>query len=449
MVYRKFYIQVVIRILLMFLSGFIFLQLLYKPNFLYVQLFFIFLTVIQIYLLINYLNNINRKLAVFFESARTEDYNIKYKNTNPQGDFDELNFQLDQLSKHFKEVVKNREEQDQYFKAVIEHVGIGIFAFDSRKLIRFVNSEALRIFGLSRLKNLFALDFSHKNLSKFFLELVPGQQQLLELKNGNEMLQLAAKVTRYKIAGEELNLVSLQNIKPELDLKETETWQKMIRILTHEIMNSISPITSLADSLSALVKKDQEPDEKMKSKLDKGLTTIKNRGEGMMEFVRKYRNLTILPLPQIAEISLSDLMNELVILFEETFEKDKIKFEWEIEPNDLKINADREQIDQVLINLIKNSIWAVKQVEHKQISVNASYTANKRVQIEIKDTGKGLTDELMDKIFIPFFTTRSDGSGIGLSLSRQIMLMHGGSITAHSYNGNGAMFVLIFGNLQN
>lgn len=433
----------------MFLSGFMFLQLLNKPNLLYVQLFFVFLTVIQIYLLIDYLNKINRKLAMFFESVRTEDINVIYRNTGPKGDFDELNFQLDLLSRHFKDVVKKREEQDLYFKAVIEHVGVGVFAFDSRRLIRFINSEALKIFGLSRLKNLFALDFTHKNLSEFFLKLVPGQQQLLELKNGNEMLQLAAKVTMYKIAGEELILVSLQNIKPELDLKETETWQKMIRILTHEIMNSVSPITSLADSLSALVKKNQEPDEKMRAKLDKGLTTIKNRGEGMMEFVRKYRNLTILPLPQITEISLTDLMNELVILFEEAFEKDKINFEWEVEPDDLKINADREQIEQVLINLIKNSIWAVMQVETKQISVKAFHAANKRVQIEIKDSGTGLSDDLLDKIFIPFFTTRSDGSGIGLSLSRQIMLMHGGSISAHSYNGNGAMFVLIFGNSYN
>lgn len=433
----------------MFLSGFIFLQLLHKPNFLYVQILFIFLTIIQIYLLIDYLNKINRKLAMFFESVRTEDYNIIYRNIGNEGDFDELNFQLDHLSRHFKDVIKKREEQDLYFKAVIEHVGVGVFAFDSRRLIRFINSEALRIFGLSRLKNLFALDFTHKNLSEFFLKLTPGQQQLLELKNGNEMLQLAAKVNKYKIAGEELNLVSLQNIKPELDLKETETWQKMIRILTHEIMNSVSPITSLADSLSALVKKNQEPDEKMRAKLDKGLTTIKNRGEGMMEFVRKYRNLAILPLPQITEISLTDLMNELVILFEEAFEKEKINFEWEIQPSDLKINADREQIEQVLINLIKNSIWAVMQVEAKQITVKAFYTANKRIQIEIKDSGMGLSDDLLDKIFIPFFTTRSDGSGIGLSLSRQIMLMHGGSISAHSDDGQGAMFVLIFGNARN
>ncbi len=337
-----------------------------------------------------------------------------------------------------------REEQDEYFKAVIEHVGIGIFAFDSKGLIRFINTEALKIFGLNRLKNLFALDYIHSNLSIFFKKLQPGQQQLLELNIATETLQLAARVTKYKIAGEELNLISLQNIKPELDLKETETWQKMIRILTHEIMNSVSPITSLANSLSDLIKKDNVPKEKMKNKLDKGLSTIKNRGEGMMDFVRKYRNLAILPLPQITEISVRELMNELTILFEESFDQMDISLKINIEPENLILKADREQIEQVLINLIKNSIWAVGKAREKKIYIKAFQTINNRIQIEVRDTGVGFEDELLDKIFLPFFTTRPEGSGIGLSLVRQIMIMHGGSITAHSNLDKGTLFVLSF-----
>ena len=442
MVYKKFYIRIFLRILFVFITGFAFMQIMDKPNLLYVQLFLIVLTVLQIWYLVYYLNKMNRKLSLFFESVKTEDYNVIFSDFKSQGEFDELNLQLDQLSKHFKEVLLKREEQDEYFKAVIEHVGIGIFAFDSRGLIRFINTEALKLFGLLRLKNIFALDYIHKDLSEFFQKLNPGQQQLLELNNGNELLQLAAKVTKYKIAGEELNLVSLQNIKPELDLKETETWQKMIRILTHEIMNSVSPITSLASSLSALLKKDSN--ENTKAKMEKGLTTIKNRGEGMMEFVRKYRNLAILPPPQITDVPVENLMNELELLFEEDFEKDAILFSWTIEPKDIVINADREQIEQVLINLIKNSIWALENEAEKKINVNCFIT-NNRVQIEVQDTGKGLDEELLDKIFIPFFTTHSEGSGIGLSLSRQIMLMHGGSISVQSTKEKGAKFVLIFG----
>jgi len=445
MVYKRFNIEIVTRVLLIFITGFVFLQIIDKPNFLYVKLFFIILTIFQISLLIHYLNKINRKISLFFESVKAEGYNVVFDNYEAQGEFSELNFQLGQLSKHFKEVLLKRAEQDEYFKAVIEHVGIGIFAFDARGSIRFVNTETLKLLGLSRLKNISSLDSIHKNLSSFLHNLQPEQQQLLELKRGNEVLQLAAKVTKYKILDEELNLVSFQNIKPELELKETETWQKMIRILTHEIMNSVSPITSLAASLLAIIKNKSETDEKMRTKLDKGLSTIQNRGEGMMEFVRKYRNLTILPLPQITEISLSDLMNELVILFEESFETEMIDFKWTVKPEDLKLKADREQLEQVLINLIKNSIWAVKDENEKKISVNAFVSSNKRIQIEIKDSGLGLEDELLDKIFMPFFTTRAEGSGIGLSLSRQIMLMHGGSISAQSNTERGALFVLSFG----
>ncbi len=445
MVYNRFFARVVFRIILIFITGFTFLLLINESNLLYVQLFLILLTVAQIALLLRYINKINRKLSLFFESVKTDDYNVVFTADNGSGEFSELNAQLDKLSRHFKEVVLKREEQDEYFKAVIEHVGIGIFAFDSRGSIRFINSEALKIFGLTRLKNIFTLDYLHPNLSKFLKHLLPGQQQLLELNRATESLQLAASVTKYKIADEELNLISLQNIKPELDLKETETWQKMIRILTHEIMNSVSPITSLANSLSDLIKKEDVSESKMKSKLDKGLSTIKNRGEGMMDFVRKYRNLAILPLPQITEVPVKDLMNELTILFEEIFEQSKIEFSCSIEPNNLMLNADREQIEQVLINLIKNAVWALNESKEKKISVKAFLTLNNRIQIEVRDTGIGFDEALLDKIFIPFFTTRSEGSGIGLSLARQVMIMLGGSISAHSNNGRGALFVLTFG----
>ncbi len=208
MVYKSFNIQVITRIIFVYITGFVFLQLMHKPNFLYVQLLLILLIIFQIIFLIRYLNKVNRKVSLFFETVKAEGYNVIYNQNEANGEFDELNSQLDQLSKHFKEVLLKREEQDEYFKAVIEHVGIGIFAFDARGSIRFVNTETLNLLGLLRLKNISSLDYIHKNLSSFLRDLQPGQQQLLELKRGNETLQLAAKVTKYKISDEELNLVS-------------------------------------------------------------------------------------------------------------------------------------------------------------------------------------------------------------------------------------------------
>ncbi|MBC36119.1 MAG: hypothetical protein CL663_08780 [Bacteroidetes bacterium] len=443
MVYKKFYIQILIRIALIFLSSFAFLYMLNSSNMLYLKILLLLITISQIGLLIHYLNKINRKLFLFFESVKTEDYNVKFD--TEYNEFKELNLQLDKLSSHFKDVVLKREEKDEYFKAVIDHIAIGILAFDDRGYIRFINDEALRIFDLSRLKNLNSLRYIQHDLEKYLLELKPGRQHLLELRRRNEVLQLAAKVTKYKISEESLTLVSLQNIKPELDLKETETWQKMIRILTHEIMNSVSPITSLAQSLSGIIKKDQL-DDKARSKVEKGLSTISNRGSGMMDFVQKYRNLTILPLPHKSSFRILDLLEELKLLFNEEIESMGIDCVINVEDDDYLLEADKEQIEQVMINLIKNAIWAIKDSKEKVISIRCRKDQSDHFMIEIEDSGVGIDPKIADQIFIPFFTTRDEGSGVGLSLARQIMLMHGGSITVASAGDKGSLFTLTFNN---
>ena len=443
MVYKKFYIQILIRIALIFLSGFGFIYMLNSSNMLYLKILLLIITVSQIGLLIYYLNKINRKLFLFFESVKTEDYNVKFDTEFDE--FKELNLQLDKLSSYFMDVVLKREEKDEYFKAVIDHIAIGILAFDDRGYIRFINDEALRLFDLSRLKNLNSLKYIQHDLEKYLWELKPGRQHLLELRRRNEVLQLAAKVTKYKISDESLTLVSLQNIKPELDLKETETWQKMIRILTHEIMNSVSPITSLAQSLSSIIKKDQL-DDKARSKVEKGLNTISNRGSGMMDFVQKYRNLTILPLPQKSSIRILDLLEELKLLFNEEIESMGIDCLIKVEDEDQLLEADKEQIEQVLINLIKNAIWAIKDSKEKVISIRCRKDQSDHFMIEIEDSGVGIDPKIADQIFIPFFTTRDEGTGVGLSLARQIMLMHGGSITVASAGDKGSLFTLTFNN---
>lgn len=244
-----------------------------------------------------------------------------------------------------------------------------------------------------------------------------------------------------------MNLVSLQNIRSELEQQETQTWQKMIRVLTHEIVNSISPITSLAASLSRIVDTAVVNNNETSSsdrKLIKGLGTIKSRGEGLVDFVEKYRKLTILPDPQIAVIPVNDLFNGVKTLFDEQIRKEKMQFQIIIEPGDLILHADREQIEQVLINLVKNAIWAVQENDNKIIELHAGELPDGNVIFHIIDNGFGVETELRDKIFIPFFTTRENGSGIGLSLSRQIMIMHGGSISVQSKPSVGTTFVLRF-----
>lgn len=447
MVYRKFYISIIVRVLLIAINCLVLFYYWWQPGMLHLKFALAAIFVFQIFYLIWFLNRINRRLSLFFDAIKSDDFNVIYSDYSKRGEFKELNNQLDKLTKYFRELKIENEQHDLYFKAVIEHVGAGIFAFNKIGRIRFINTAALEILGVSYLKNIEGLENLKQGLSKNIQQLKPGQQQLLEIPTGNEILQLTARLTIYQFGEEQLNLVSLQNIRSELEQQETQTWQKMIRVLTHEIVNSISPITSLAASLSRIVntevdsKEEASPSER---KLVKGLGTIKSRGEGLVDFVEKYRKLTILPDPQIAEIKVLDLFSDVKTLFDEQIQKEQIQFQVSCEPNDLILHADREQMEQVLINLIKNALWVVRSVDHKEIALFANSATNGQTMITIADNGCGIESDLMDKIFIPFFTSHEGGSGIGLSLSRQIMLMHRGSISVQSKLKEGTSFYLKF-----
>ena len=342
------------------------------------------------------------------------------------------------------------EKQYQYFKAVIDHVATGILVFTEKGNIKFVNSAALDLLGLRRIKKIRDLEKIKSGFSEFLKQCKPNQQELIELSTGTELLQIVIKASVYIISDEKLKLISLQNIMPELEKRETQTWQDMIRILTHEIMNSVSPIISLAVSLSKVIhqkdntKEKEDISEKTRMKLKKGLLTIQNRGEGLMDFVQKYRKLNLLPAPKVSDCLVEKLFSEVIILFQDQFKDEGIHHNVEIEPPDLMLLSDREQIEQVLINLIKNAIQALENSEIKKINLRAYRNAENNVIIKVIDSGIGIKKEFLGKIFIPFYSTKDDGDGIGLSLSRQIMLSHGGSISVNSVPGKGSTFILSF-----
>lgn len=450
MVYKKFYISIVFRVVLLAATAAAFFYYWSQPGLLHLKFVLGIIFILQVILLIWFINRINRKLSSFFDSVRSDDYTVVYADAGKGGEFAEINLQLDRLTRYFKQLKLENEQRNLYFKAVIEHLATGIMAFDRNGKIHFINSAAMIMFGVSFLKNLQALNQIQQGLSNFFNELKPGTPSLLKLKTESEVLQLSARSTVYKTMDDEWVLVSIQNIRTELEQKETQTWQKMIRILTHEIMNSISPITSLAASLSKIISgqfsDEIQTNDKMIGKLTKGLNTIKSRGDGLVDFVQKYRELTILPQPQLEEIKVSDLLKSIQLLFDEQLIQRKIKLEHNSEEDSLVLIADRKMVEQVLINLLKNAIWAVQKTEQKEIAISAIKTNEGEVELTVSDTGCGINNEDLDKIFIPFFTTHSDGSGIGLSLSRQIMMMHGGSIQVESHQANGSTFILRFNN---
>ncbi|MFC2121326.1 PAS domain-containing sensor histidine kinase [Bacteroidota bacterium] len=399
--------------------------------------------------IIIFLNRIRLKLIHFFDTIRTGDFSSVFSGKDKVEEFSNLNDQLKELSDFMLKAKIENEKQNQYYKAVIDHVATAIIVYTTDGCIKFANSAAFDLLGCSRLKSLVDLDRIKPGFSEFLKQLQPGQQQLSEIVINNEQLQIVAKSSVYIISEEKLILISLQNILPELERRETQTWQDMMRILTHEIMNSVSPITSLAGSLSKLIYGNQNSMkeillEKDRNKIDKGLQTIQKRGEGLMDFVQKYRKINLIPEPDISTCQIGDIFNEVIMLFEEQFRVEKIKLRMEIKPSDLKIRADREQIEQVLINLMKNAFQSFKNADIKEISLNAFVNEGNKIIINVTDSGIGIKKELLGKIFMPFYSTKDEGDGIGLSLSRQIMLLHGGSISVQSQPDKGSCFTLCF-----
>jgi signal transduction histidine kinase len=278
-----------------------------------------------------------------------------------------------------------------------------------------------------------------------------GDKTLVKIFLEDEFLQLAVAATEFRMRGEDYTLVSLQNISSELDEKEIESWQKLIRVLTHEITNSITPISSLASTVREILL-DEKDDFIQLRKLDEddiesiegAITTIQGRSQGLLNFVEVYRNLTRIPKPNFRYFRIQEIFDRSRQLLKPKMDELGIDCGVRVFPPDLMITADPDLLDQVVINLMLNAIDAVKNTDKPQISILATLNQSNRIVIDIQDNGYGIKPDILDKIFMPFFTSKKNGSGIGLSLSRQIMHLHKGSITVKSKPGEGTVFTLTF-----
>jgi signal transduction histidine kinase len=285
-----------------------------------------------------------------------------------------------------------------------------------------------------------------KKLFSAIKELQPGDRKMISFNGKTGAVQLSLKSTLFITTQEHFQLVTIQDIKNEMETKELESWIKLIRVLTHEIMNSVAPITSLSQTISGYFKnlEGKQPDERIIGNTIKGLEVINERGAGLISFVETYRKLTRIPPPEKKPVNVEQLFDSTITLINiEPIDK-KISISRDVLPPGLEIAADKKQISQVLINLIKNSLEALKNSEEGKIRLRGEINENGRVQITVFDNGPGITGDLMDKIFIPFFTTKESGSGIGLSLSRQIMMLHGGSLKVVSAPGKQTQAILEF-----
>lgn len=400
---------------------------------------------IQVFELINYLNRTNLKIAFFFDAIRNEDFTLNFPARTGSKSANELNAALNKVNVLIKNIKFELEEQEQYFKTILEHVSIGILTFNENGNIFLSNTACKNLLNYEHLTHIDQISRIDKRLHAALKNLKPGDRRLVSFNNGKETIQLSLKSTLFKTAQDNLQLVTIQDIKNELEAKELESWVKLIRVLTHEIMNTIAPITSLSETILGYYKNRDNgtPDEKIINNTIKGLEVINDRGLGLIGFVDSYRKLTHLPHPEKAVINLSRLFDQIITLINSETIDATFSLSWEVNPSDLEIVADKKQISQVLINLIKNAAEALKNKKDGEIRLNAQINSESRPQVTVSDNGPGIPNDLLDKIFIPFYTTKDSGTGIGLSLSRQIMQLHGGTLKVKSEPGD-TSFIIIF-----
>jgi nitrogen fixation/metabolism regulation signal transduction histidine kinase len=405
----------------------------------------------QIKQLIDLIDDSNQNLASFLDSIKFDDLSASFKTESKDPGVQRLHKELNEAITKLRSVRQEKDSDYLFYKNIVMHVGIGLIIFkEETGRIEIFNSAARRLLKINRAETVQDLKEVSETLVNVFIRLRTGGRELIQLKLGEDIIQLSVYAIELTLRGENLKLISLQNIQSELEEKEMEAWQNLVRVLTHEIMNSVTPISSLAATIDDELKihlRDEIDKPLEKEQLEDihlSLQTISKRSEGLIHFVKEFRSLTHIPKPRPESIKVCTLFEEIAMLHKKEMAEKNIKLEISIEPEDLTLMADKIMTDQVLINLVKNAIQAFDEQENKSIILKGFYNDKMRPVISVRDNGTGIEPEALEKIFIPFFTTKKTGSGIGLSLSRQFMRQHQGTLTVKTTVGKGTEFFMRF-----
>jgi len=390
------------------------------------------IALLQVFALIHSVHAHVNTLEEFFAAVNYEDFTRRFI----EDDVDvELKEAFNKVLGRFQNARADRDMQATYLDTVIRHVPIAFFAARADGSLSLVNNPARRLTGMPALANIQDLAKLDDGLPAELASIEAGQQRLLQTNIRGLPVELRVSVAEIRMAGEVERLYSIENLSGELSARESSAWRNLIRVLTHEIMNTLTPITSLAQTTVGML---DEPD--AAADIREAITTISRRSEGMIRFVSRYRELLHVPEPSAEDVGVAGLLNNVVTLLQPSMKNISIKVE--VVPESLIVFADRQLIDQVLINLVKNAGDALTDTADPQISLAAKFSFG-RVIINVTDNGPGIHEDDIDQVFIPFFTTKREGSGIGLSLSRQIMTAHKGDIALES-GPSGTTFSLVF-----
>jgi two-component system, NtrC family, nitrogen regulation sensor histidine kinase NtrY len=445
MLIRTFKFKIIFRIIFLTATILLLAYLVFKMDFIFVTITVGLLAVAQVFSIIHFTEKTNRDLSRFLIS-------IKYDDTSQAFTSEGLGTSFSELKKAFSEVMRKlqmtRSESEvhaRYLQTIMQHIGTGIIVYKQDGTVNLINNAAKKILKINNLKNINDVKIRYPKLADTLINLKQNEKKLVNLRMDNEQGYLSIYSHPFVIKEDKNILVSMQNIKEELEEKELEAWQNLIRVLTHEIMNSITPISSMTSTMLEMIDKEDEtikPDD-IKDWID-ALKTIHSRSHGLMDFVNNYRNMTLIPSPKFKQLSIQTFFKRIEMLMNNNLAEHNISFKWRVEPESLEFSVDPDLMEQVMINLILNAIHAVEGKINPEITLTAMLGMEGGSIITIQDNGVGIVDEALDKIFIPFFTTKKHGSGIGLSLSRQILRLHHATISVDSKPDVGTKFILKF-----
>jgi signal transduction histidine kinase len=445
---KKFEWRIVIRVLFLFIT-------LSGASYLLVKGLFIYLilaTIVIIFQLIDFYR-FNKKaqdeVAQFVEAIHYRDFSRNFDVKHAPLEIQPLRKSFNEINTTFKVISREKEMQYQYLQRILELVDTGILSYETTTGdIGWMNESLKKMLGVPYLRTLHSLEKREPVLYREILVLRSGEHKVVPLTKDNNQSKILLSATAFQTEQRIYKLIAFQNVSEALDETEAEAWKKLLSVMTHEIMNSVAPISSLAETLKRQLDKSREETaiERQNSFEDLvlGVETIQRRSEGLLKFAQTYRNLNKITTLNLRKVYVRDLFENLNKLMQPTLEQKGIELEIILKDPELMVQVDPNLVEQVLINLLVNAMEAVKDRPEPRITLFAATLANSRIILKISDNGTGIPEELMDKIFIPFFSTKKSGSGIGLSLCKQIMMLHKGNIQVHSVDGEGTAFVLTF-----
>jgi signal transduction histidine kinase len=445
MVFSRFRVQIAVRLVLLTVTILTAVLLALRGGYLFTPGVLGFFTLIQVYLLYRYVEGTERDLARFFESISHDAFDLNFPSHRSQSSR-RLHNAFVRIVDDFRTVRAQREAHYQYLQTVIHHVGIGLLAFDDEGNVDLCNFAALHTLGMESLQHLKQLEPLKQGIMTTLLGLGPGERKAIQIHGTEGHAVLAVHATQFRRYGKAFTLVSLQNISQELEEREMEAWQSILRAMTHEIRNSMTPIASLASTTLQMLDSPQRlvNDASLADDARLALRTIQRRSQSLLRFVDAFRTLAHIPVPAKRKIVVKELIDHLQFFFQVQMAERGIQAEYQVVPEDISLFADPALLEQVLINLVLNAVEALEHREDGRIQVIVQRDERGRVKLSVSDNGPGIPEEIKDKAFIPFYSTKTTGSGIGLSLSRLILRLHGATIQLYSEPNVRTVFEIVF-----